>query len=675
MSLSMKRFGWFEIFLVFAILVSHAWVAVGSHNSLMNWYRVDDAFYYFQTARNISNGMGVTFDGINPTNGFHPLWMLVCIPIFFFSRFNIFLPFRLLTILLGVLNAATSLLLYRWVANNLTKSAGVLAALIWAFSPVIQPLTSQSGLETGLSVFLLVLLIILISKTLTKSSKTPTLDLLFMGVIAALAFLARLDNIFIILILGIWLVFNNTTLRYFLVIDSVLIFLVAYISLLIRLTDTSLAINSFSVGIFLFIGIGLLVKIPILYLDGLYRLPGEQSLGSLIISLVKATAIGELITIGLIIILQLLKVGFSFPRSVALIDFGLSLLFIGGYRVLAFIVFGKRHEVSQDPLQFLKENWRGWLRSSSCYFGILFFVMAGYLSYNWIFFQTLLPVSSSIKQWWGTLNTVYGSPADTFFGSLGFASTQWRIFSSLLLLPEKVLSSKIYIFIYILLIFLVVLILMKNFGVFRRSFDRLLLLPILGACFWQIWTYNLRSYVGFRNWYWMTQHLFSVLVIVILFHLFFLAIKEQRIRSIVTNLVLIGLGLAIFIDYSTSVIHLITFNNSESTEGEYLFGVSFLEDNTESGAIIGFTGGGTTAYFIHDRTIVNLDGLINSSEYFSALKDRKAADFLENIGLKYVFANPMMIMEFDPYSFEFSNRLEGIKYFGDYGFYVLLQDH
>lgn len=37
----------------------------------------DDAYFYFRIARNIVAGAGVTFDGIAPTNGFHPGWMAV----------------------------------------------------------------------------------------------------------------------------------------------------------------------------------------------------------------------------------------------------------------------------------------------------------------------------------------------------------------------------------------------------------------------------------------------------------------------------------------------------------------------------------------------------------------------------------------------------------------------
>jgi len=37
----------------------------------------DDTFYYLQTARHIAAVGRSTFDGINPTNGYHPAWMLV----------------------------------------------------------------------------------------------------------------------------------------------------------------------------------------------------------------------------------------------------------------------------------------------------------------------------------------------------------------------------------------------------------------------------------------------------------------------------------------------------------------------------------------------------------------------------------------------------------------------
>jgi hypothetical protein len=42
----------------------------------------DDAFYYFGIARNVAAGHGSTFDGLNLTNGYHPLWMLLATPVY-----------------------------------------------------------------------------------------------------------------------------------------------------------------------------------------------------------------------------------------------------------------------------------------------------------------------------------------------------------------------------------------------------------------------------------------------------------------------------------------------------------------------------------------------------------------------------------------------------------------
>jgi len=41
----------------------------------------DDAFYYARIARNVARGGGITFDGIHATSGFHPLWLVLLVPI------------------------------------------------------------------------------------------------------------------------------------------------------------------------------------------------------------------------------------------------------------------------------------------------------------------------------------------------------------------------------------------------------------------------------------------------------------------------------------------------------------------------------------------------------------------------------------------------------------------
>jgi hypothetical protein len=72
------------------------------------------------------------------------------------------------------------------------------------------------------------------------------------------------------------------------------------------------------------------------------------------------------------------------------------------------------------------------------------------------------------------------------------------------------------------------------------------------------------------------------------------------------------------------------------------------------------TGGGNVGYFIHDRTIINMDGLINSYPYFQALKARQAGVYLEEIGLDYVLANPA-ILDQQPYKGQFNEYMEPLN--------------
>ncbi|HPD62550.1 MAG TPA: hypothetical protein PLP77_04035, partial [Anaerolineaceae bacterium] len=107
----MKRFSSFSVLLqlgIFLLGVSGSiYVAFTPANSMMNWYSNDDAFYYYKVAQNVLSGHGFSFDGINLTNGFHPLWMVICLGVFWLSRFHLLLPLRVLIVISGVLNGLT----------------------------------------------------------------------------------------------------------------------------------------------------------------------------------------------------------------------------------------------------------------------------------------------------------------------------------------------------------------------------------------------------------------------------------------------------------------------------------------------------------------------------------------------------------------------------------------
>jgi len=115
----------------------------------------DDAFIYFVISRNIAAGLGATFDGLHPTNGFHPLWALLTTPIFLFSKSGD-LPVHLALSLGAVCDALagglSALLINRLTPNRV---AGEWTLALYLFNPrVIQE--SINGLETSLEMLALV---------------------------------------------------------------------------------------------------------------------------------------------------------------------------------------------------------------------------------------------------------------------------------------------------------------------------------------------------------------------------------------------------------------------------------------------------------------------------------------------------------------------------------------
>jgi hypothetical protein len=149
----------------------------------------DDSYFYFQVAWNFARGMGSTFNNIMPTNGYHPLWMLVLALVYKV------VPSRVEAVpVIGGVIAALNLAMLWTVYRLLAKVAGGL--WIVAFVLLIAfVFMSQLGTEGTLSGLLLALLM----NSAYEMSKAPTAGrAAAYNVITVLAVLARLDNIFIV---------------------------------------------------------------------------------------------------------------------------------------------------------------------------------------------------------------------------------------------------------------------------------------------------------------------------------------------------------------------------------------------------------------------------------------------------------------------------------------------
>jgi hypothetical protein len=196
-----------------------------------------------------------------------------------------------------------------------------------------------------------------------------------------------------------------------------------------------------------------------------------------------------------------------------------------------------------------------------------------------------------------------------------------------------------------------------------HSFIKLSFIPLFVGSWLQIFSYSTTGYSSPKTWYWLTEQLVLMIIVAMLIDLIYKFFLKRANFVSFAFWGLVGLyGVFALVQYSQDVGARMQYG-FDSLDRPYMDVVPFLESLTLPGDVIGMTGGGNVGYFIHDRTIVNMDGLINSYDYFQALKNGTSADYLYDSGMRYIFANPD-ILNSQPYRGQYDNRLEPITDWG-----------
>lgn len=650
-------------------LAFHLLGAIAPAETVAKWFLTDDAYFYFVVARNIVNGRGITFDGFGPASGFHPLWMLVILPIFATLKGDVILPLRALIVLMGALNAGTTYLVYRILQHGLSPLLALSGAAMWAFTPAIHSISARNGLESPLSTFLIAALLFA-ALACEDTPHPPLRRIAWVGILGSLAFLARLDNIFTVSLVGLWLVLRRLPLRSLLIADLLTFYLAASLSLMLRL-GLGDVFYQYSRSIFYLFLCAAAVRTPLYFALGLY-----QSIDFTNAAWLRRAGLAALLGAALTSILML---AFStsglvhgFPRTALFYEAVLAAIGLLLTRGLAQWIGGARQD--ETPIRlFLQTHWKTGLRDAIIIFGALTITLATYLGWSLLTYGTPIPVSGQIKEWWGTLpDTAYGDPARnplTFYG-LNPEDTKgpWALAIGFLfaLQPVRTLSA-------ILLTWLGLAALgaylLKKQAALLPNLSALGLLPLFAGGMLQYWTYTTRAYVGMRTWYWTSELLFTVLSATALLALLLPFIKDVLYRNLAQNIITLGVVLGLAVQFSGEASGLMRQSVTPGNAGWYMQHVRALEAATAPGDIIGMTGGGDVAYFITNRTIVNLDGLINTAEYFTLLRQFRAAEYAQRIGMDYIYSNPYMILETDPYNRNFAPYLTHIADLGEFSLF------
>jgi len=187
---------WLALVVALAVRLMIAWLPV---QELIMRFNADDAYYYLTIARNVVAGRGVSFDGIALTNGFHPLYLLLLLPLFWATSSAVELNVHLALSLLAICNVLTALPLYTTVKRLWHQEAALIAAIAWLLNPWVMAITLM-GVESALYVLLMAwtLCVYMEWRSEHKISR-----LIAAGVLAGLTILARTDGIFLAVALAI----------------------------------------------------------------------------------------------------------------------------------------------------------------------------------------------------------------------------------------------------------------------------------------------------------------------------------------------------------------------------------------------------------------------------------------------------------------------------------------
>jgi hypothetical protein len=214
---------------VAAAVITGAWLAL-----ILVWndapfaLTFDDAYYYFGIARNVAEGHGSTFDRLNSTNGYHPLWLGLAVPLYAAGVDGMAAVRALIAFQMAMYGAAFLLVadsvgraVGRWDAvvrrRDVAAARWCTVVLVTVFVLLVaNPFVVKvfvNGLESAVVLVVDALLLWIVVKGMPGAT-TDWMDgrssrwRVGVGLLLAVAFLARTDAVLLVGCLGLWVLFE-----------------------------------------------------------------------------------------------------------------------------------------------------------------------------------------------------------------------------------------------------------------------------------------------------------------------------------------------------------------------------------------------------------------------------------------------------------------------------------
>jgi hypothetical protein len=159
----------------------------------------DDTGYFYKIALNVALGKGLTFDGINETNGFQPLWLYMLLPLAWAMREAPVDLYLRATLIYQLSLVAIAGVVFFFAMSLYSRRSVALAAttLFYIFGIGY----FANGMETGILVLCVSVLLYFSLKYLPFSGSSTSKHAFVFGLLLGLTVLARLDMVFLLVVI------------------------------------------------------------------------------------------------------------------------------------------------------------------------------------------------------------------------------------------------------------------------------------------------------------------------------------------------------------------------------------------------------------------------------------------------------------------------------------------
>jgi len=163
----------------------------------------DDMFYYLRVAQHIVAGHGSTFDGVAPTNGYHPLWMMICVALALLLSGDM-LVHGVLTVA-AVLHVAQGVVLSRILSHYVRPAVMLFLTALYLLNWRTLAI-NLCGLEAPLATFLA---LAIFHKFLLGDVSSNIRSSFKAGLLLGLGVLARFDLLLLAVFCCVWILLDS----------------------------------------------------------------------------------------------------------------------------------------------------------------------------------------------------------------------------------------------------------------------------------------------------------------------------------------------------------------------------------------------------------------------------------------------------------------------------------